>query len=55
MGYSPVPEPCGGDGNGLLKVYESTSLECCRALCQWLWNRLAVSGVKASEAHPASL
>ena len=51
----PVPEPCEGDGNGLLKVYESTSLECCRALCQWLWNRFAVSGVKASEAHPASL
>ena len=47
----PRPEPCVGDGNGLLKVYESISLDCYRALCQWLWNRLTVSGVKASEAQ----
>ena len=45
------PEPCVGDRNGLLKVYESISLECYRALCQRLWNRLTVSGVKTSEAQ----
>ena len=44
----PVPENCGGDGNGQLKVFESTSPECCRALCRWLWHRLAVSGVDKS-------
>ena len=44
-------EPCVGDRNGLLKVYESISLECYHALCQRLWNRLTVSGVKTSEAQ----
>ena len=39
------------DGNGQLKVYESTSLECYCASCQWLWNCLTVTGVKAPEAQ----
>ena len=44
----PVLENCGGNGNGQLKVFESTSPECCHALCRWLWHRLAVSGVDKS-------
>lgn len=44
----PVPEVCGGDGNGLFKLYESASPVCCRSLCQWLWKRLANGGVRSS-------
>ena len=47
----PVPESCGGNGNGQLKVYQSASTECCRELCKWLWQRLANSGVRASEGQ----
>lgn len=50
-----VPASSGGNGNGLLKLYESDSPEYCRALCYWLWDRLAGAGVKVETGQSLAI
>ena len=41
-----VPIECGGNGNAGMRVYDSNTSLYCRCVSEWLWNRLAASGVK---------
>ena len=36
----PISEDLGGNGNGLLKVYENSSEATCESLCHWVLGRL---------------
>lgn len=42
----PITEELGGNGNAQLRFYETVSKESCKAVCHWLWQRLAKSSVK---------
>ena len=40
----PVNRDLGGNGNGLLKVFQNDSPKACAALCAWIWKRLRAGG-----------
>ena len=40
----PVNWDLGGNGNGLLKVFQNDSPKVCAALCAWIWKRLRAGG-----------
>ena len=40
----PVNRNLGGNGNGLLKVFQNCSLKACAALCAWIWKPLRMGG-----------
>ena len=44
----PIPEVIGGKGKGMLKVfpYETDRKAACEGMCQWIWQRLVLSGAK---------
>ena len=39
-----IPKAIGGRGKGLLKVFPPVEEESCEGICQWIWQRLLVSG-----------
>lgn len=45
---NPIPEVFGGKGKGMLKVFpfETDRKAACEGMCQWIWQRLVLSGAK---------
>jgi hypothetical protein len=48
MDTHSISQDLGGDGNGLLKVFPLAHELSYQCICEWIWKRLVLSGVKQS-------